>query len=226
MRRRSRAARRGCAAWSAPVVRSDLAALAALAAEESDFAAFARPLGAPAAPRGVHRAPDLPARARAGRRGRCRGERAGRAAIDAACAVPAQRAAITLDYEHAQAMAAIARAQDARDRIVTRSCSNARGRWPDRWLDARARCRSASPPGSATTWTGAPTSAGAPSSAFRLAEKAERLARYADALEAIDPRPRLARRPCATLPPMRRRAPRTSPATCPTRTRSPPPPTG
>ncbi len=48
------------------------------------------------------------------------------------------------------------------------------------------RCRSASPPGSATTWTGGPTSAGRSRSASGLAEKAERLARYVAALEAID----------------------------------------
>src|SRR6478672_4149408 len=44
---------------------------------------------------------------------------------------------ITLPYEHARAMAAIANAQDARDRIVGALCEEARRRWPDEWRGLR-----------------------------------------------------------------------------------------
>ena len=92
---------------------------------------------------------------------------------------------ITLPYEHAQAMAAIANAQDARDRIVGDACEEARRRWPDEW-------RSFAPlPFRFATWVGYDmdgrtdikwhTSIG-----FRLAEKAERLGRYVTSLEGID----------------------------------------
>ena len=92
---------------------------------------------------------------------------------------------ITLPYEHARAMAAIANAQDARDRIVTELCEAARQRWADDW-------RSFAPlPFRFATWVGYDmdgrtdikwhTSIG-----FRLAEKAERLARYVTSLESID----------------------------------------
>ena len=92
---------------------------------------------------------------------------------------------ITLTYEHARAMAAIANAQDARDLIVGELCEEARKRWPEDW-------RGFAPlPFRFATWVGYDmdgrtdikwhTSIG-----FRLAEKAERLARYMTALEAID----------------------------------------
>lgn len=98
---------------------------------------------------------------------------------------PDHDAEITLAYEHARAMAAIANAQEARDRIVGELCEEARQRWPDGW-------RSFAPlPFRFATWVGYDmdgrtdikwhTSIG-----FRLAEKAERLARYAASLEAID----------------------------------------
>ena len=51
-----------------------------------------------------------------------------------ACAADEERPAITLAHEHAEAMRAIAHAQDARDRIVTRLLETARERWPDKWL--------------------------------------------------------------------------------------------
>jgi hypothetical protein len=97
----------------------------------------------------------------------------------------------------------MARAQDARDVIVARLLEEARTRWPDHWRSFRP-CRSVSPAGSATTWTGAPISAGIPRSLSASQEKAERLARYTASLEAIDrpsaarhaaPRNRLCRRP-------------------------------
>ncbi len=92
---------------------------------------------------------------------------------------------ITLAYEHGRAMAAIANAQDARDRIVGELCAEARRGWPDEWRGFEPL------PFRFATWVGYDmdgrtdikwhTSIG-----FRLAEKAERLARYAESLAAID----------------------------------------
>jgi phosphoenolpyruvate carboxylase len=94
-------------------------------------------------------------------------------------------AEITLPYEHARAMAAIANAQDARDRIVGELCEEARRRWPGDW-------RGFAPlPFRFATWVGYDMDgrtdiAWHTSIGFRLAEKAERLARYVAGLEAID----------------------------------------
>lgn len=97
-----------------------------------------------------------------------------------------ERHAITLEREHARAMAAIANAQDARDRIVGDLCEEARERWPDEWASF------APLPFRFATWVGydmdGRTDIGWHTSlGFRLAEKAARLARYAERLEAIDP---------------------------------------
>ncbi len=92
---------------------------------------------------------------------------------------------VTLPYEHGRAMAAIANAQDARDRIVGELCAEARRRWPDEW-------RSFAPlPFRFATWVGYDMDgrtdiAWHTSIGFRLAEKAERLDRYIAALGAID----------------------------------------
>lgn len=104
---------------------------------------------------------------------------------EAACAVTAERAGVTLDHEHRAAMAAMARAQDARDVIVARLLEEARTRWPDHWRALRLL------PFRFASWVGydmdGRTDIGWHTSiAFRLAEKAERLARYTAALEAID----------------------------------------
>lgn len=107
-------------------------------------------------------------------------------AIDeTACAIPSERPAITLDFEHRQAMSAMARGQDARDRIVARLLDTARERWPDKWHALTPL------PFRFATWVGydmdGRTDIGWHTSiGFRLAEKAERLARYADSLAAID----------------------------------------
>ncbi|GGD58039.1 phosphoenolpyruvate carboxylase [Erythrobacter arachoides] len=100
------------------------------------------------------------------------------------------RPEVTLAYEHAQAMRAIAHAQDARDAIVAQVLTHAARKWPDDW-------RTLAPlPFRFASWVGydmdGRTDIGwATSIAFRLAEKAERLARYIAALEAIDPRHQL-----------------------------------
>ena len=108
--------------------------------------------------------------------------------IDAAhaCLAPHARNIITLDSEHADAMAAIARAQDARDAINRQLLGEARRRWPDQWrrLDPLP-LRFASWVGydmdgrTDITW--------ATSLRYRLSEKAERLGSYADMLASAAP---------------------------------------
>jgi phosphoenolpyruvate carboxylase len=104
----------------------------------------------------------------------------------AACAVPSTRTAVTLDHEHRAAMDAMARAQDARDVIVARLLEETRSRWPQDWRALRPM------PFRFASWVGydmdGRTDIGWHTSiAFRLAEKAERLARYTASLDGIDP---------------------------------------
>jgi phosphoenolpyruvate carboxylase len=104
---------------------------------------------------------------------------------DSACAVPATRTAVTLEHEHRAAMDAMARAQDARDVIVARLIAEARERWPQEWRALRPL------PFRFASWVGydmdGRTDIGWRTSiAFRLQEKAERLARYTASLEALD----------------------------------------
>lgn len=105
---------------------------------------------------------------------------------DAVCAVPATRTPVTLEHEHRAAMDAMARAQDARDVIVARLLDEARTRWPDQWRSLRPL------PFRFASWVGydmdGRTDIGWHTSiAFRLAEKAERLARYTASLASLDP---------------------------------------
>lgn len=92
---------------------------------------------------------------------------------------------IALDSEHARAMAAIANAQDARDRLVQSLCEEAGRRWPEEW-------RAFAPqPFRFASWVGYDMDGRTDISwhsslRFRLAEKSERLARYVVALEATD----------------------------------------
>ncbi|WP_285711660.1 phosphoenolpyruvate carboxylase [Erythrobacter oryzae] len=104
---------------------------------------------------------------------------------DTVCAVPATRTAVTLEHEHRAAMDAMARAQDARDVIVARLLGEARERWPQEWRTLRPL------PFRFASWVGydmdGRTDIGWRTSiAFRLQEKAERLARYTASLEALD----------------------------------------
>ena len=97
----------------------------------------------------------------------------------------AERSEVTLAYEHTRAMAALANAQDARDRIVAELCEEARNRWPGEWASF------APLPFRFATWVGydmdGRTDIGWHTSlGFRLAEKADRVARYVASLEAID----------------------------------------
>ncbi len=101
------------------------------------------------------------------------------------CVAGTNRPEITLQYEHGRAMRAIGHAQDARDAIVSDVLAHAQSNWPEDWHSL------APVPFRFATWVGYDmdgrtdikwyTSIG-----FRLAEKAERLGRYADSLAAID----------------------------------------
>ena len=101
-------------------------------------------------------------------------------AIDAgsACVAPHARDAITLDGEHADAMAAISRGQAARDAINRQLLGEARRRWPGQW-------RSLDPlPLRFASWVGYDMDgrtdiSWATSLRYRLSEKAERLGSYA-----------------------------------------------
>lgn len=104
----------------------------------------------------------------------------------AVCAVSRERPEITLDREHAEAMAAIARAQDARDRIVLALLTRALAEWPERWREFRPL------PFRFATWVGYDMDGRTDikwhtSIAYRLAEKAERLTRYGNTLESLEP---------------------------------------
>ena len=108
--------------------------------------------------------------------------------IDAgtACVAPHARDAITLDSEHADAMAAMARAQIARDTINRQLLCEARRKWPSEW-------RGLDPlPLRFASWVGYDMDgrtdiSWATSLRYRLAEKAERLASYAAMLEQVAP---------------------------------------
>ena len=82
-------------------------------------------------------------------------------------------------------MAAMANAQDARDTIVAAVLRTAQDRWPDRWQELDPL------PFRFATWVGYDMDGRTDitwytSIAFRLAEKAQRLGRYAALLERID----------------------------------------
>ena len=100
------------------------------------------------------------------------------------CAVPGPGPAITLEFEHGEALTAIERAATARDAINTRLLAHARARWPGRWLDFRPL------PFRFATWVGydmdGRTDIGwSTSILFRLREKVRRLSSYAATLAAI-----------------------------------------
>jgi phosphoenolpyruvate carboxylase len=95
------------------------------------------------------------------------------------------RPQVTLDYEHGEAMAAIAHAQDARSAIVGEVFKHAYECWPKAWKVLRPL------PFRFATWVGYDMDgrtdiAWYTSIRFRLSEKAERLARYAQELAEVD----------------------------------------
>jgi len=102
------------------------------------------------------------------------------------CTAPHPRDTITLDSEHAAAMAAIARAQTARDRINRGLLASARAQWPAEWR------RLAPMPVRFASWVGYDMDgrtdiSWATSLRYRLSEKAERLASYAAQLASAAP---------------------------------------
>jgi phosphoenolpyruvate carboxylase len=104
---------------------------------------------------------------------------------EAACSAPGARTSVSLEDEHRAVMAALTRAGAARDVIVARLFDEAKRRWPDEWRAFRPM------PFRFATWVGydmdGRTDIGWHTSiAFRLSEKAERLAGYAASLAAIE----------------------------------------
>ncbi len=107
-------------------------------------------------------------------------------AASTVCAAPHDRDAITLDFEHADVMAALARAQAARDRINRILFTEARQRWPDAWRDlAPLPLRFASWVG--YDMDGRTDISWSTSLRYRLAEKAARLASYAASVAEVAP---------------------------------------
>jgi phosphoenolpyruvate carboxylase len=101
------------------------------------------------------------------------------------CIADAPRQAITLDFEHGEAMAAMRRAAEARDQLVLALFDVAEERWPDRWQQLQPL------PFRLASWVGydmdGRTDIGwATSIRYRLNEKAMRLAGYGQTLTAID----------------------------------------
>ncbi|MEO5587904.1 MAG: phosphoenolpyruvate carboxylase [Novosphingobium sp.] len=102
------------------------------------------------------------------------------------CTVETDRPAITLDFEHGEALAALGRAQDARDVLNGVLLATAAKRWPQQWRELRPL------PYRFATWVGYDMDGRTDIDwstcvHYRLAEKALRLERYAARLAAIDP---------------------------------------
>jgi phosphoenolpyruvate carboxylase len=114
------------------------------------------------------------------------GASSGETGAGTVCTVPHGRDAITLDYEHDEALAAISRAQTARDALVAEAFAEARNHWPAQW-------RALAPqPFRFATWVGYDMDGRTDITwstclRFRLTEKALRLDGYAAALAQIAP---------------------------------------
>jgi phosphoenolpyruvate carboxylase len=109
------------------------------------------------------------------------------------CVADHKRDNVTLDYEHAEAMAAISRAAAARDRLSAQLFDQASKRWPKEWRALRPM------PFRFATWVGydmdGRTDIGwATSMYYRLREKAMRLATYSASLSDIGAAPDIADR--------------------------------
>lgn len=102
------------------------------------------------------------------------------------CVAAPDRDTITLDYEHAEAMAAMARGQIARDRINARLFDIAAARFPKKWKSLQPL------PFRFAHWVGYDMDgrtdiSWSTSIRYRLEEKAQRLASYASALNGALP---------------------------------------
>ncbi|MEM9501628.1 MAG: phosphoenolpyruvate carboxylase [Pseudomonadota bacterium] len=103
----------------------------------------------------------------------------------AVCSATRERSAVTLDYEHGEVVRALANAQDARSKIVQQMLQHAAQQWPHKYHELQPL------PFRFASWVGYDMDGRTDikwytSIRFRLAEKAERLARYAADIEAID----------------------------------------
>ena len=101
------------------------------------------------------------------------------------CIGETDRPAITLDHEHGEAMAALARAQDARDALNAILFEQAAKIWPGKWRELKPM------PYRFASWVGydmdGRTDIGWSTSVhYRLGEKTFRLERYAARLESIE----------------------------------------
>lgn len=161
----------------APVAPADNLARIAALADAPDFAAFAvrwrRPLA-----HVVFTAHPTFLLTRAQAAAVAQAASSGDNAAATTCIAAPTRDALTLDSEHADALAALDRAQDARDRINAVLLAAARQRWPQDW-------RALAPqPLRFATWVGYDMDgrtdiSWATSIRYRLEEKARRLRRYA-----------------------------------------------
>jgi phosphoenolpyruvate carboxylase len=100
------------------------------------------------------------------------------------CIADHRRDDVTLDYEHGEAMAAMAHAATARDRIVDKILQKAAKNWPDQWRSLRPL------PYRFATWVGFDMDgrtdiSWTTSLHYRLQEKAQRLESYAAVLAQI-----------------------------------------
>ncbi|MBS0475062.1 MAG: phosphoenolpyruvate carboxylase, partial [Proteobacteria bacterium] len=103
-----------------------------------------------------------------------------------ACVAPHERDTITLESEHDAAMAALARAQTARDRINALLLAEARRAWPDQWRKLEPL------PLRFASWVGYDMDgrtdiSWSTSLRYRLSEKAERLNSYSAQLADLAP---------------------------------------
>jgi phosphoenolpyruvate carboxylase len=101
------------------------------------------------------------------------------------CVTGAERETVTLKYEHGRAMDAMTHAQQARDGIVSELLAHAAEKWPDDWRGLKPL------PFRFAHWVGYDMDGRTDikwfdSIGFRLAEKAQRLARYTAQLAGID----------------------------------------
>ncbi|MEL7219232.1 MAG: phosphoenolpyruvate carboxylase, partial [Pseudomonadota bacterium] len=102
------------------------------------------------------------------------------------CSTGGERPAVTLDFEHGEVVNALANAQDARSKIVQEMLEHASRQFPDNWQELSLT------PFRFASWVGYDMDGRTDikwytSIRFRLSEKAQRLARYATELEAINP---------------------------------------
>ena len=170
----------------APVALADNdARVAELAARDDDFTAFAARWQRPLA-HAVFTAHPTFLMSRAQTEAVVHSASIGDASADTVCVAPHGRDTITLDYEHEAAMAALTRAQTARDRLNGLLFDHAAQAWPKQWRRLQPM------PMRFASWVGydmdGRTDIGWMTSLrYRLIEKSQRLALYAAGLEAAAP---------------------------------------